>query len=229
MKVMNLVMKKLNNKIIVSINILNYFIYYLKDIFDYSERSRLYNDYFINDNIIDKTFNLFRSLNSNYHFCEVVVGNLVLFNQNPKLKNQFRNKSLKAFDFTKPNLIPLNLNGNHWVLLHLECKKEEKLLTFTTINSLYNTIPTKLIENNFRTRIFKKYEEFNDFEYVFNDLDCCKQPNTFDCGMYLLSFALEIIEFKGLQFDYNNTIIISRDTLAKLTTENTITFECFKQ
>jgi len=87
-------------------------------------------------------------------------------------------------------LIPAHVNGNHWVLLHLDLKGGN-VSVFDSLSSSKSCFGRH--EKTYLKRLKHVYGTVSDVEWAIDYPDCPKQPDSASCGVYTICAALQLM------------------------------------
>jgi sentrin-specific protease 1 len=123
-------------------------------------------------------------------------------------------------------LFPVNVDNNHWILIQVNTQWLS-IVIMDSLSSAKNSY--RPIVNNIIRIVKGMYESNMDLNYDEHAFiaDCPQQPNGYDCGMYVLNFAEQIIRKKKIaQFDAKRyrKLVLRRIESDKLLIEEKIKF-----
>ncbi|MBS0634928.1 MAG: hypothetical protein JSR37_05660 [Verrucomicrobia bacterium] len=115
----------------------------------------------------------------------------------PLFRSSAEKSITKLFD-KKTVLIPVNVNSNHWALFVADIQKRR----LAYYDSLSGPIPA--VATSIRAHLEKVANEegvaLEPADFAAEVLPCPQQPNTTDCGVYLILTAEHILENKPLTY-----------------------------
>ena len=106
----------------------------------------------------------------------------------------------------KEIIFPINSNS-HWKLCHADVKKH-KFYMYDSMISIYQ---------NYDVYVVQKILEFcSRSTWDFETIQCSRQTNGHDCGIYVLEFARKIVQNRNLSISANKTSLIRKRILIEL-------------
>ena len=139
----------------------------------------------LNDNVINYYLNLLTiGLNKSCYLFNTFFW-LKMSDSVPSVDSWFCNLNLFAFRF---HLIPIHLNGNHWMLICVDTHRS-KVTLFDSFLGFHPSVLEK-IKEFYNRHHFKTFGAFLSDIWVFEHASSIPtQKNSFDCGVFVCKFA----------------------------------------
>ena len=107
--------------------------------------------------------------------------------------NAFERGYMKNLKLHEVNflLMPINLSGNHWALLVFDIVREHSYL-LNSIKAKHYKSKAKEISDAVGRWMTSTWK--TEIKFQFHELKVPKQPNTWDCGVYIVKYCLEFLK-----------------------------------
>ncbi len=98
-------------------------------------------------------------------------------------------------------MFPININNSHWALITADIENK----TINSYDSMYSI--SAGVENRMRliSYLLDEYLDRNNFktdnlDWIFNFVQCTRQENTYDCGVFVCKFMDYLSRNKEITF-----------------------------